>query len=105
MSHFFRNSVLVFVSGWVAWFLLDKPHMLPWNAYPARKGTMLHDFQLAFDMLRAGQPKLAFVVVWHEHWLLLSLLGGGLVSIVAAAIQRRLTSGRRTQTPRAKRAE
>ena len=86
-----RGALFVFLLGWAGWFLTDKSPAALGQLPPAQgMGT---NFQIAFDILKAGHPKPAFVFIWHAHYLLLSLLGGLLVSMgwqsVAALLARR----------------
>jgi hypothetical protein len=76
-----RAAVVVFVAGWIAWFVTDKTGLvLP------RGGGLLQDLQTGFDMLRAGFPRQAFVFTWYGHYLVLSLLSGLLLSVLRATI-------------------
>jgi hypothetical protein len=77
-----RASVLVFLAGWTAWLLTDKTGIM----LPREADSLLQDLQTAFDMLRTGFPVPAFVFVWHAHFLVLSLLGGLLLSMVTGAV-------------------
>lgn len=77
-----RATVLVFLAGWVTWFLTDKAGLV----LPRESGSLLQDFQTGFDMLRAGFPVPAFVFTWHAHYLVLSLLGGLALSLLTGAI-------------------
>lgn len=84
-----RSSVLVFFAGWIAWFLTDKTGLVP----PPATGSLLQDLQTGFDLLRAGFPRQAFVFTWYGHYLVLSLLGGLLLSLLSASMARAM--GRR----------
>jgi hypothetical protein len=77
-----RASFLVFIAGWVVWFLLDKSGV----ALPGKADSLLQNFQLGFDMLRAGYPGAAFLFLWQAHFLVLSLLGGILLAMLAGAL-------------------
>lgn len=76
----FRAIVIVFLLGWSAWFLVDKsPSSI--GRLPEPRDEILQNFQTAFDILKAGHLKPAWVFIWHAHYLLLSILGGLLVSM------------------------
>ena len=77
-----RHSLLVFVIGWVLWFAIDK-HPASIGAFvPARSGSVLENFQLAFDMIKAGYWKAAYVFIWKAHYVVLSLIAGIMSSIL-----------------------
>lgn len=78
-----RASVLVFIAGWVLWFLVDKSGLM----LPRTTESLLQNFQTAFDMLRAGYPLPAFLFVWQSHYLVLSLLGGLLLSMMYGSLR------------------
>ncbi len=80
-----RSSFLVFLGGWIAWFLLDKPAGLQ-SGFPGSSDDVLGHFQYAFDMLKAGYPAMAFVFIWKQHYLLLSLLGGALLGVLSGVV-------------------
>jgi hypothetical protein len=80
-----RSTLLVFIAGWVAWFWIDKPRGGPYRLPPA-SDSLVENFQRAFDILKAGQVKLAYVYIWDAHYLVLSLLGGALVAMVYSSI-------------------
>lgn len=75
----FNYSVLVFVSGWVLWFVIDKHAFLP-GVLPPPGDSMQLNFQLAFDLLKSGYIKAAFVFIWQAHFLVLSVIGGVLLT-------------------------
>ncbi len=88
-----RGAIFVFLLGWAGWFLMDKSPAALGQLPPAQEmGT---NFQIAFDILKAGHPKPAFVFIWHAHYLLLSLLGGLLVSRGWQSVAGLLTRRRR----------
>jgi hypothetical protein len=47
---------------------------------------MLDNFQLAFDMLKAGYLKASYVFIWKEHYIVLSLIAGLMTSIIFQAV-------------------
>lgn len=79
----FRAAFFVFIIGWIAWFMLDKTALV----LPPPADSVLQNFQFAFDMMRSGYPAAGFLFVWRAHYLLLSLLGGVLVTMLFAAVQ------------------
>ena len=80
-----RSAFFVFLLGWVAWFLIDKPPPAQMRL-PEVSDSLVENFQVAFDMLKAGYPKVAFVYIWDAHYLLLSLLGGALGAVTYGVI-------------------
>jgi hypothetical protein len=75
-----RSAFLVFVAGWITWFWIDKPRTGPLRLPPAGDSPVAN-FQQAFDILKSGYPKLAFVYIWDAHYLILSLLGGAMLAM------------------------
>ena len=88
----FRGVIFVFLLGWVIWFWLDKPPALM-EALPRSQDDLVANFQIAFDILKQGHLHPAFIFIWQNHYILLSLLGGLLVSLgwqsIASALSRR----------------
>jgi hypothetical protein len=80
-----RASFLVFVCGWVLWFMLDKPAAVQFS-FPERSDDLLGNFQYAFDMLKAGYPRLGFIFIWQQHYIVLSLLGGAILALVTGSL-------------------
>ncbi len=74
-----RGVIFVFLLGWSGWFLLDKSPAAVGRLPPRQ--DISTNFQIAFDILKAGHLKPAFVFIWNAHYLLLSLFGGLLVSM------------------------
>ena len=87
-----RSSFVVFIVGWIAWFALDKPAP-GYGPFPRASENLLDNFQLAFNMLKAGQWEYAFVFIWHAHYIVLSLLAGALLAMLFASASEHL--GRR----------
>ena len=88
----FRGVIFVFLLGWAIWFWLDKsPAMM--EVLPRPQEDLLANFQIAFNILKEGHLDLAFIFIWRSHYILLSLLGGLLVSMgwqsISAALSRR----------------
>lgn len=87
-----RNAFIVFLLGWATWFWIDKPPPEQ-QRLPEVSDSLVENFQVAFNMLKAGYPEVAFVYIWNAHYLLLSLLGGALLAVgigsVSDALSRR----------------
>jgi len=88
-----RRTLLVFIAGWVLWFWIDKP---PGGlaGLPRPADSMLENFQRAFDILKAGHLEVAWLYIWNAHYLVLSLLGGLLLSVITGAIADQLARRR-----------
>jgi hypothetical protein len=80
-----RSAFAVFVCGWVAWFMMDKPGPVQFS-FPERSDELLGNFQYAFDMLKAGYADFAFIFIWKQHYIVLSLLGGALFAMLAGSV-------------------
>lgn len=87
-----RSAFIVFVAGWAGWFLLDKPYPLQ-RGFPHASENLLENFQLAFDMARAGYWIHAYIFIWHAHYIVLSLLLGALLAMLFSSLSGQL--GRR----------
>ena len=76
---------LVFIGGWLAWFWIDKP---PAGQYrlPPSGDSLVEDFQRSIDLLKAGHPDMAYLYIWHAHYLILSVVIGMLVAVVFRTI-------------------
>jgi hypothetical protein len=92
-STMLRSSFVVFIAGWIIWFWIDKPRAGPLRLPPAGDSPV-ENFQRAFDILKAGNPKLAFVYIWDAHYLILSLLGGAVLAMAYHALSGRLSRRR-----------
>jgi len=53
---------------------------------PGELGNLLDNFQLAFDMLKAGYLKASYVFIWKEHYIVLSLIAGLMTSVIFQAV-------------------
>jgi hypothetical protein len=53
---------------------------------PPVSDSLTENFQVAFDLLKAGYPDVSFVYIWDAHYLLLSLLGGALAAVTYGVI-------------------
>jgi len=80
-----RTTLFVFLLGWVVWFWIDKPPPEQMRL-PEVSDSIVENLQVAFDILKAGYPKVAFVYIWNAHYLLLSLLGGALGAVTYGVI-------------------
>jgi len=80
-----RNAFIVFLLGWVTWFWIDKPPPEQ-QRLPEVSDSLVENFQVAFDILKAGYPQVAFVYIWNAHYLLLSIAGGLLLAVTIGAV-------------------
>lgn len=80
-----RSSLFVFILGWATWFWLDKPRA-GGSIVPPEANSTLENFQRAFDILKAGSPELAFIYIWNAHYIILSLLGGAILTVVISSM-------------------
>jgi hypothetical protein len=88
-----RNVFLVFIAGWVLWFWIDKPPVgLAGLPHPSE--NMVDNFQRAFDILKSGHLKIAWLYIWDAHYLVLSILGGLLLSAITGTISNQLARRR-----------
>ena len=76
----FRGVIFVFLLGWAIWFWLDKSPALM-DSLPRQQDDLISNFQIAFNILKQGHLHPAFIFIWRSHYILLSLLGGLLVSM------------------------
>jgi len=88
-----RNAFIVFLLGWVSWFWIDKPPP-DQQRLPEVSDSLVENFQVAFDILKAGYPEVAFVYIWNAHFLLLSIAGGVLLSVSIGAVSDALSRRR-----------
>jgi hypothetical protein len=65
--------------------MLDKPAPAQFS-FPERDDELLGNFQYAFDMLKAGYADFAFIFIWKQHYIVLSLLGGVLFAMLAGSV-------------------
>ena len=83
----------MFVIGWVLWFVIDKHPASLGAIVPGESGNLLDNFQLAFDMLKAGYLKASYVFIWKAHYIVLSLIAGlmtsTIIQVVSNALRRR----------------
>ena len=81
-----NHSIFIFVIGWVLWFVIDKHPVSLGAIVPGESGSMLNNFQLAFDMLKAGYLKASYIFIWKAHYIVLSLTAGLMTSIIFQAV-------------------
>jgi hypothetical protein len=81
----FNFSIIIFITGWVLWFFIDKHPASLGVIVPAESDTMLANFQLAFDMLTAGYLRASYVFIWKAHYIVLSIIAALLTSAVREA--------------------
>jgi hypothetical protein len=89
-----RNSFIIFLLGWITWFWIDKPPPAQQNLPPVAD-SMIDNFQIAFNILKSGYPEVSFVYIWNAHYLLLSLLGGALLTVAIGTASELLSRRRR----------
>jgi len=85
-----NHSIFMFIIGWVLWFVIDKQPASLGAIVPGDVGSLLDNFQLAFDMLKAGYLKASYVFIWKEHYIVLSLIAGLMSSIIFQAVSNAL---------------
>ena len=98
-----KHAILMFIGGWVFWFVTDKHPASLGTLVPPQSGDLLANFQLAFDLMKAGYLKAAYVFLWKAHYVVLSLVAGLLSSMIFEAgskvlRQRRLREVMRTES-------
>ena len=76
---------LVFISGWLAWFWIDKPPPGQFGLPPA-SDSLVENFQRSINLLKAGYPDMAYLYIWHAHYLILSMVFGILMAIAFRSI-------------------
>lgn len=64
------------------WFLIDKQPPALGVVLPEEMDDMLDNFQLSFDILKAGYLTASYVFIWKAHYFVLSVIGGLLGSIM-----------------------
>jgi hypothetical protein len=88
-----RSVLLVFLTGWIAWFWIDKPVAGPYGL-PPPSDSVVENFQRAFDILKTGHVKIAYIYIWQAHYLVLSLLGGILLTMTYNVVSSHLSRRR-----------
>lgn len=81
-----NHSIFMFILGWVLWFITDKHPASLGTMLPGEFDSLLDNFQLAFDMLKAGYVKASYVFIWKAHYIVLSVIAGLLSSITFNAV-------------------
>jgi hypothetical protein len=76
----------MFVIGWVLWFFIDKNPAALGTMVPGEFDSLLNNFQLASDMLKAGYLKASFVFIWKAHYFVIAIIAGLLSSIIFQAV-------------------
>jgi hypothetical protein len=91
----FIGIFLVFIGGWVTWFWIDKPPSGQFGLPPPDDSTV-ENFQRSIDLLKAGYPDMAYLYIWHAHYLILSVVFGILLAVTFRTIADHLArKGRR----------
>jgi hypothetical protein len=88
-----RSAFIVFLLGWMLWFWIDKPPPGQMQLPPV-SDSLTENFQVAFDLLKAGYPDVSFVYIWNAHYLLLSLLVGALAAVLYGVLSDALSRRR-----------
>jgi hypothetical protein len=81
-----NHSIIIFIIGWVLWFIIDKQAASLGTIVPREFDNLLNNFQLAFDMLQAGYLKASYVFIWKAHYIVLSLIAGLMSSMIFQAV-------------------
>jgi len=81
----FTGIFLVFIGGWLTWFWIDKPPAGQFRL-PPPGDSLVEDFQRSIDLLKAGHPDMAYLYIWHAHYLILSVVLGILTAVVFRTI-------------------
>ena len=81
-----NHSIIMFVIGWALWFLIDKHPASLGTMVPGELDGLLNNFQLAFDMMKAGYLKASYVFIWKAHYIVLSIIAGLLSSLAFQGI-------------------
>jgi hypothetical protein len=92
----FRNALIIFLLGWTIWFMVDKPPPA-FRGLPEINDSIIENFQIAFNILKAGHLNVSFVYIWNAHYIILSLLGGALLSIAIELVSNLLSRRRMRQ--------
>ena len=82
----FNFSIIVFIIGWVLWFLIDKQPASLGVIVPDELDTLLDNFQLAFDMMTDGYLRASYVFIWKAHYLVLSVITALLLSAIHSGL-------------------
>ena len=100
-----KTYVLVFIAGWLVWFLLDKnPPTPPPAAHfgsaqypgfpgpaaamrqPPASGDMVQSFQYGVDLLKGGRYQQAFIYLWrNQSWVVAALVTALLAVVLPGA--------------------
>ncbi|MCK5649044.1 MAG: hypothetical protein KAI22_09205 [Gammaproteobacteria bacterium] len=95
MKHFsmLRNTFIAFISGWVIWFWIDKPHT-GLTQFLKTDDNMLVNFQRAFDLFKSGYLAQSYIYIWNAHYIVLSLIIGIILGALYGVISDYLTRKR-----------
>lgn len=75
-----RNSFIIFISGWVLWFWIDKPRT-GLQQFLRTDDSMLVNFQRSFDLLKSGYFAQSYIYIWNAHYIVLSVIFGTILSV------------------------
>ena len=89
-----RGSLIFFIAGWTIWFWLDKSPFVLGPLPQPLQGEYLANFQMAFDLLKEGRFRAAYVYIWKGHFVVISLAFGMLAAMVASSFSRMLARKR-----------
>ena len=84
----FNTSIIVFITVWALWFLIDKHPSSLGVVLPDESDTLLENFQLAFDLLSAGFLSGSFVFIWKAHYIVLTVIFALVISVVYDSISK-----------------
>ena len=85
---------LVFIGGWGVWFWIDKPPAGQFGLPPPGE-SMVVNFQRSVDLLKAGYPDMAYLYIWHAHYLILSVVFGMLLAVIFRSLSGHLARSSR----------
>ena len=84
----FNTSIIVFITVWALWFLIDKHPSSLGLVLPNESEAMLDNFQLAFDLLSAGFLSASFVYIWKAHYIVLTIIFSLVISVVYVSVSK-----------------
>lgn len=73
----------------MVWFWIDKPAAGQFGL-PPPGDSMAQNFQRSIDLLKAGYPDMAYLYIWHAHYLVLSVVLGILLAVMYRALSDQL---------------
>ncbi len=89
-----RNTFIIFLGGWFLWFWIDKP-ATGLESFLQNDGSLLSNFQYAFDLAKAGYFSQSYIFLWYAHYLVLSFIIGIISAYTYAAMRRHIVQRRR----------